>query len=122
MGKATEELELKAEAAKAASRRMVYLTTEIKNKALNNIAADLLSKTEQILAANRLDYKAAENTNMSAALLDRLLLTAERLESMAQDVLAVAALPDPVGEKLSDLELRIAELESLVINWRLGHK
>jgi glutamate-5-semialdehyde dehydrogenase len=93
-----KELETKARAAKAASRRMAYLSTEIKNKALNNIAADLLTKTEDILAANKLDQEAAKASGMSAAMLDRLLLTAERLESIAQDVLAVAALPDPVGE------------------------
>jgi glutamate-5-semialdehyde dehydrogenase len=98
MGAATEELELKAKAARAASRRMACLATEIKNQALNNIAADLLSRNEQILAANRLDYKAAGLAGMSSAMLDRLLLTPERLESMAKDVLAVAALPDPVGE------------------------
>jgi glutamate-5-semialdehyde dehydrogenase len=93
-----EELEVKARAAKAASRRMAYLSTEVKNKALNNIADDLLTKTEDILAANKLDQEAAEASGMSASMLDRLILTAERLNSIAQDVLAVAALPDPVGE------------------------
>jgi glutamate-5-semialdehyde dehydrogenase len=92
------ELELKAKAARAASRRMAYLSTEIKNRALNNIAADLLAKSKDILAANKLDYKAAEESGMNTAMLDRLLLTEERLKSMAQDVMAVAALPDPVGE------------------------
>ena len=92
------ELELKAKAAKAASRRLAYLSTEIKNKALSNIAGDLLAKSDDILAANKLDYEEASASGMSAAMLDRLLLTAERLQSMAQDVLAVAALPDPVGE------------------------
>jgi glutamate-5-semialdehyde dehydrogenase len=93
-----EELEVKARAAKAASRRMAYLPTETKNKALGNIAEDLLIKKDAILAANKLDYKEAEASDMSPAMLDRLLLTAERLQSMAQDVLVVAALPDPVGE------------------------
>ena len=93
-----KELEAKAKAAKVASRRLAYLSTEIKNKALGNIADDLLSKSDEILAANKLDYEEASASGMSAAMLDRLLLTAERLQSMAQDVLAVAALPDPVGE------------------------
>ena len=92
------ELELKAKAARAASRRMAYLPTEIKNRTLNNIADDLLAKSKNILAANKLDYKAAEESGMNAAMLDRLLLTEERLKSMAQDVMAVAALPDPIGE------------------------
>ncbi len=98
MKSAVEELEAKAKAAKAASRRMAYLATEIKNRALGNIAGDLLAKKGEILTANNLDYKSAEASGMSAAMLDRLLLTAERLESMAQDVMAVVALPDPVGE------------------------
>ncbi|MDP2931313.1 MAG: glutamate-5-semialdehyde dehydrogenase, partial [Chloroflexota bacterium] len=51
-----------------------------------------------IIAANKLDYKAAEKSGMNAAMLDRLMLDASRLEAIARDVLAVAALPDPVGE------------------------
>ena len=93
-----EEMEAKAKAAKAASRRMAYLSTEVKNKALSNIADDLLAKKDEILVANEIDYKEAEASGMSAAMLDRLLLTAERIQSMSQDVLAVATLPDPVGE------------------------
>jgi len=98
MKSAMEELEAKAGAAKAASRRMAYLSAEVKNKALHNISDDLLAKKDKILAANQIDYKAAEASGMSAAMLDRLLLNTSRLEGMAQDVLAVAALPDPVGE------------------------
>jgi glutamate-5-semialdehyde dehydrogenase len=98
MKSAIEELELKTKAAKAASRRLAYLSTEIKNKALGNIADDLLAKKDGILAANKQDYDEAAAAGMNAAMLDRLLLTEERLKAMAQDVLAVAALPDPVGE------------------------
>ena len=98
MKSAINELEVKGKAAKAASRRMAYLSTEVKNKALANIADDLLSKKDDILAANQIDQKEAEASGMTAALLDRLLLTSERLEAIARDVLAVAALPDPVGE------------------------
>jgi len=93
-----EELKEKGRAAKAASRRMAYLSTEVKNNALHNIADDLLAKKDEILAANKIDYHEAHASGMSAAMLDRLLLSPERLESIAQDVLAVAALPDPVGE------------------------
>ena len=95
---ATEELERKGRAAKAASRRMAYLSTEVKDLALGNISNDLLAKKDEILAANQIDYQAGEASGMSAALLDRLMLSSERLEAMAKDVMAVAALPDPVGE------------------------
>ncbi|MBA7500688.1 Gamma-glutamyl phosphate reductase [subsurface metagenome] len=98
MKSAIEELEAKARAAKAASRRMAYLSAEVKNKALHNIADDLLAKKDEILAANKIDYHEAHASGMSVAMLDRLMLSPERLEAIAQDVLAVAALPDPVGE------------------------
>ncbi len=98
MNTATQELEAKGKTAKAASKRLAYLSTEVKNKALANIADDLLAKKDTILAANRIDYKAGEASGLSAALLDRLLLNPSRLEAMAKDVMAVAALPDPVGE------------------------
>jgi len=93
-----EELEAKGRAAKAASHRMAYLSTEVKNKALHNISQNLLAKKKEILAANQIDYKEAEASGMNAAMLDRLMLSSDRLEAIARDVLAVAALPDPVGE------------------------
>ncbi|MBA7561596.1 Gamma-glutamyl phosphate reductase [subsurface metagenome] len=98
MNTAVEELKEKGRAAKAASRRMAYLSTEVKNQALHNVADDLLAKKDEVLAANKIDYKEAEASGMNAAMLDRLMLSSSRLESIAQDVLAVAALPDPVGE------------------------
>ncbi|MFC1929417.1 glutamate-5-semialdehyde dehydrogenase [Chloroflexota bacterium] len=94
------ELESEGKAAKAASRRLAYLPTGVKNKALRNISEDLLKKKGKILAANEIDYKEEEAAGVSAALLDRLMLDSSRLEAIAQDVLAVAALPDPVGEIL----------------------
>ena len=95
---AVEEMEAKGKAAKAASRRMAYLATGVKNQALHNISHDLLARKAEILAANQIDYKEAEASGMSAVMLDRLLLNSSRLEAIAEDVLAVAALPDPVGE------------------------
>ena len=92
------ELREKGLAAKKASRRLAYIPTEIKNKALYNIAEDLLQKKDTLLAANRIDYDTAVASGMNTAMLDRLLLNSSRLESIAQDVRAVAALPDPVGE------------------------
>jgi len=105
MKSAIEELEEKGRAAKAASRRLAYLASEIKNQALTNISQDLLSKRDEILAANYIDCKEAEASGMSAAMLDRLILNPSRLESIAQDVLAVAALPDPVGEIIEERTL-----------------
>ena len=98
MEKAIKELKAKCLEAKEASRRMAYLSTEIKNKALCQIADDLIKETDAILTANKTDYKEAEASGMNKAMLDRLLLTEDRIKAMAEDVLTIVSLPDPVGE------------------------
>jgi len=98
MSTPNDELKAKGNAAKAAARYLAYLGTDVKNKALQNIADDLLARKEEILAANKTDYQQGEASGMSAAMLDRLMLDTSRLEAIAQDVLTVASLPDPVGE------------------------
>jgi len=98
MTSAIEDLEAKGRAAKQAAHRLAYLATDIKNQALQNIAADLLAKQDEILVANKTDYHEGHTSGMSAALLDRLMLDNSRLEAIAADVRAVAALSDPVGE------------------------
>jgi len=100
MKSALKELEEKGKAAKAASRKLAFLPTEVKNKALVNIAEALIDKRDEILAANKIDYDAAKASGMNEAMLDRLVLSPSRLEGMAQDTKTVAALPDPVGEML----------------------
>jgi len=109
-----KEMETKAKAAKAASRRMAYLSTEVKNKALQNIADDLLVRRDEILTANEVDCEKGQAAGMSEALLDRLMLSPTRLEGTAQDVLAVAALPDPVGE--------VYEMRTLANGLQVGKK
>ena len=95
---AVSELKAKGKAAKAASHKLAYLSTDVKNQALRNIASDLCDKKKEILAANKIDLKEAQASGMNPAVQDRLLLNEERLEGMAMDVLNVEALPDPVGE------------------------
>lgn len=98
MNPSQSEVEVKAGAAKAASKKLAYLSTDVKNKALFSIANGLTAGEKDILAANSLDYTAGEKAGMGTAMLDRLLLTTERIQAIAADVRAVAALPDPVGE------------------------
>jgi len=98
MEKSIAELEARGRLAKKASQKMACLLSEAKNNALKNIARSLLDNKSAILSANSQDYKEAQSSGMNTALLDRLLLTEERLEAISTDVLAVAALPDPVGE------------------------
>jgi len=100
MKSAVRELEEKGKAAKAASRKLAFLSTEVKNKALLNIAEALIARKDEILAANKIDYGKAKASGMSEAMLDRLMLSPARLEDIAQDTKTVAALPDPVGEVL----------------------
>ncbi len=99
MGLSVNELEEKGKTAKAASKKLAFLSTGIKNKALVDIAEALIDKQDEILAANKIDYEEAKASGMSEAMLDRLMLSPSRLEGMAQDVKTVAALPDPVGEE-----------------------
>ncbi|MBC8947655.1 glutamate-5-semialdehyde dehydrogenase [Xenorhabdus sp. TS4] len=91
-------LEQMGKAAKAASWQLAQLSTNQKNQALNHIADLLETEIEVILAANQQDMKQAREQGMSAALLDRLLLTPERLNTIANDVRQVCRLADPVGQ------------------------
>ncbi len=96
------ELENKARWAKGASHRLAFISTEIKNKALHNISHDLIKRSAEILTANSQDYKEAQASGMNGAMLDRLMLNEARIDSMANDVLAVAGLQDPVGEMMDN--------------------
>ncbi|MCX5999239.1 MAG: glutamate-5-semialdehyde dehydrogenase, partial [Chloroflexi bacterium] len=95
---AAKELDAKGQAAKAASRKLARLSTQVKNRALLDIADGLVARQGEVLRANQIDRAAAESSGMSAAMLDRLVLNPERIAGIAQDVRSVAALPDPVGE------------------------
>ena len=88
-------------AAKAAKAQINKLSSEKKNAALNAMADALLSHQEAILAANASDLEAARG-NVPDVMLDRLLLTAQRIAGMAQGIREVAALPDPVGRVLEE--------------------
>ena len=88
----------KGKGARAASRKLARLPAEVKDRALLSVASALTGGQEDVLEANEKDYQAGEANGLSEAMLDRLLLTPQRLESIASDVRSVAALPDPVGE------------------------
>lgn len=96
------ELEKIGAAAKSAARVLMCTDTETKNRALLAIADALVGAREEILAANREDVTAGENSGMTRAFLDRLSLSPERIDGMAEGMRQVAALPNPVGRVLSD--------------------
>lgn len=83
--------------AKIASYELATLTTAQKNHALECIAGELENRQADILAANAKDIDAGKRNGLTAALLDRLLLTEVRLAAIIADVRSVIALPDPVG-------------------------
>ena len=94
----TREILLRA---KAATATLSTLTTEQKNNALAAMAQALIADTAPILAANAEDMEAAKAT-ISPVMLDRLALTEARIAAMAEGIRQVAALPDPVGHRLSE--------------------
>ena len=95
---AVTELVRQGQAARAAARVLARLSTQVKDRALHAIADALVAKQQEIIAANALDMAAGRAAGLSDAMLDRLLLNAQRIAGIANDVRAVATLPDPVGE------------------------
>jgi len=105
MSDAKQVIEALGIKAKAASRKMRMIETRVKDEALKIAAGLFRSEMTEILTANALDMKAADENNLEAALKDRLALNPERVEAMAQGLEEVAALADPVGA-ISDLVYR----------------
>jgi len=98
MSKVRPELEKIVRQARIAARQLACVSETAKNQALGFVGEDVMRCQAEILEANRQDLMNAESSGMSTHMLDRLLLNAERLAGMARDVLAVAALPDPLSE------------------------
>ncbi len=88
------------ESAKAASGALARASTEVKNAALIRLAALLRERSGEVLEANAADLADERAEGLSDALRDRLSLTTERVEAMAEGVEVVAALEDPVGEEI----------------------
>lgn len=91
--------------ARAASRVLARTGTDVKNKALVAIAADIRGNVAELKAENLRDLNAGAEKGLDAALLDRLKLTDARIESMAEGLEQIASLADPVGE-ITDMTFR----------------
>ncbi|MGR5312395.1 glutamate-5-semialdehyde dehydrogenase [Photobacterium damselae] len=105
-GKLDVNLELMGQAAQQAAFELATVATAQKNQALAIIADELEAQEATILAANEKDIAAARESGMSDALIDRLLLTKDRLVGIANDVRNVIKLNDPVG---SEIDCRVLE-------------
>jgi len=99
--------------AKKASYQLATASTQKKNELLTLLAQGLKEKQPTILAANSIDIVAAQQAGLDESLIDRLLLNEERLNAMADDVLRLCQLDDPVGEetesKVLDNGLRLSK-------------
>ncbi len=95
-----EELRQMGARAKEASLKLAGVSTRVKDDALQAMARSLEERFGMILDANQEDMDAARKNGLSGALLDRLLLTPDRVSEMAQGLRVLVALPDPVGEVL----------------------
>lgn len=86
--------------ARKASRTLGILSSPDKNKGLEAVAAALLKGEEEILLSNQKDVDHASAAGMAPGMVDRLLLTSERLHAMVEGLEQITALEDPVGEVL----------------------
>lgn len=97
-----ELLEKIGQEAKEAESLLRILPEEKKNRVLNQAADALVKHTDRILAANEKDMARGKEKGMKAGLLDRLLLTPERIEGMAEGLRQIADLPDPIGQVIKE--------------------
>ena len=100
--------------ARRASTELATSSGELRNQALLASASAIRRNAGGVISANELDMAAGRERGLGAAMLDRLMLNADRIEAMAKGIEAVAALPDPLGRVLAEWErpngLRIQRL------------
>ena len=88
----------KAQEAKEGARAVAKASSEQKNNALIKMAGAIRKKAKELQTENNKDLADAKKKGLSGAMLDRLTLTEKRIDEMAQGLIEIAALPDPVGE------------------------
>ena len=86
--------------AKAAQAQLAKLNSTDKNNVLLKCADALENNVDALIAANSIDMENGKKNGMSQGLLDRLLITPDRIASMAEGLRQLSALPDPIGEVL----------------------
>jgi glutamate-5-semialdehyde dehydrogenase len=96
-----DELIKKGKRARQAAYFLSRLSSDEKKLVLEKISALLVEKTGSIITENEKDVQDAKKNGIKGALIDRLTLTRERIDSMAEGLSQIAALDDPVGEVLS---------------------
>ena len=108
------ELTQKGKLAKKAAAKLASLKSDTKKQALLAVADALVKNTPYILEENQKDISTARANGMNDGLIDRLLLTAERIDGIADGIRQIASLPDPIGEVISETKrpngLRIGQM------------
>ena len=105
MNKTAEDIKALGKLSRQASRKLARLSTDDKNHVLINLSGFLRTEQEAVLLANQEDYQEAKAEGLDESLLDRLLLTSDRLEGMADEIQRVSELPDPIGEVIETSSL-----------------
>ena len=95
-----EDLMDHGRAARKAARELARLSAGVKNETLNSLAGLLESDVDDLLEANAEDCEEARTAGLNEAMIDRLLLTPDRLRGTAAEQRKIASLPDPVGETI----------------------
>ncbi len=96
-----DEIATIGEQAVIASRELILFTTRQKNSILQSMSDELDARRSEILDANKKDMDDARDEGLSAAMLDRLLLTDARIDSMIKGLQAVSVLKDPIWSRIS---------------------
>lgn len=97
-----ETIERMGADALSASRHLADLSSDQKNKILLSMADQLLSDCDIIIAANEIDVSDAKKNGLTNAMIDRLGLNRSRIEAMADGIIQVSSLDDPVGQVMDD--------------------
>jgi glutamate-5-semialdehyde dehydrogenase len=105
MSAAKTEVKGLAEAAREAARSLANCTRDQKDAALNLMAQALLENSAEIIAANKLDVQSAIDAKVDAAIIDRLTLDQNRIKSLADGLIDISKLPDPVGETIREFDV-----------------
>jgi glutamate-5-semialdehyde dehydrogenase len=94
----------KGKLAKQASYKMVGVTTSEKNKALEQIAKQLMNDKDFLISENEKDLRAGKEKGLSDSVLDRIMLDEKRIAAMSEAITLLIDLPDPIGETLETIE------------------
>lgn len=97
-----EELNKLLEKTKEAAKELENCCSDQKNQMLLKIAEALVANKEKILIANKIDVEKGMAKGLTKAMINRLELTAEKIDSIARDILKIVELPDPVGEIMEE--------------------